>query len=233
MVGKVTTDAPGPGAYNIASSLAVSPNLGAGFTRAKRDPLSGKADAPGPGAYDPNASIGLRASPQAFISGHHAYPGPKDSALPGPGSYSLPDTLSQSVGRGFARAQRQGLHNKFEAPGPGSYSPSYPGLKTSPKAPITGHHAYPSASTSSPGPGSYDIKSSLHVCTGPGCHCRGRSFSKGPRGASLGTRDSPGPGQYDTVSKDGKPGVSMKGKYGTKRPDDNAFIPGPYTQFGY
>lgn len=183
---------PGPGAYaadDIGSNkYGRSPNYG--FGAAARDGMRPQT-APGPGQYRPvspkedsAAKYGFGTSDRVHIKNRHDQPGPASYQIPGKMGYEGPKY--SNVGR----RNGAGYNN---TPGPGAYAPDDKvksqlgrtqqwGFGTSPReGRIAG---------GSPGPGSYDQKSSIK---------EGPQFSMKARNEQLPKATSPGPGEYGGV----------------------------------
>merc|ERR1712194_29079 len=142
----------------------------------------------------------------------------RSESVPGPSMYGDPPyensaRYSKAPRACFTRGQREGLENKVQGlrPGVGSYSPLHINLSTLPTAPKT---AFPkssrddigpvfhSARCSTPGPGTYTLKTALTQQTTTLTSRPGERASSRPM--------TPGPGQYNTPRDNLNAGPSWK-----------------------
>ena len=80
--------------------------------------------------------------------------GKRGGDVPGPGHY---DSQPKSSGPAYSMSNRGLGGPQGDQPGPGSYEPSYSTSKNAPPSYKFGEKPAYNASTSSPGPGAYDI----------------------------------------------------------------------------
>lgn len=114
--GNKFSDSPGPGNYNMNTSLGKK-----GFKMGgKNYGKNGGPDAPGPGAYQYRSTLESR-GPK--MGGASRSGGNRNSMGPGPGAYSYED--KNNGGAAFGKDAR-GKMSKLDGPGPGNYdAPSF------------------------------------------------------------------------------------------------------------
>lgn len=220
---------PGPGNYNFNADLLHEKHPKFSFGKEIRgDELYPKT--PGPGQYDYKHFIGKEApkitmSPK-YINGLKIG---DNTFVPGPGQYNninannyRPKTPSYKIGT----AQRKGLYNTLNVPGPGQYGPN--NFFVRPKTPswkigTSQRKDLNNADKSVPGVGNYTVTKGIG---------NGPKYSMVGKGKVIkGWSGSPGPGQYNSVNA-----VFVKNpawKIGTGTRDDEinkvkkAGVPGP------
>jgi len=166
-------DIPGPGTYTGGNSLG-GPNFGFGSsTRAKGgDPLGASKEAPGPGNYNLGGQFG-RDAPKASMKYRpaSASAAKQASEMPGPGQYT--PNADQIKGAIGSLGGKMGTSKRSDEPG----------------------------KSDAPGPGNYNLGSSLRDS-----HSYG--FGTGKRSDLYGRNGAPGPGNYTVAdSKGGAPSV--------------------------
>lgn len=167
-------DLPGPGSYNLNSSLnkiggKISPE-----GRSKQQNLT--ENFPGPGTYDPK----LPENSSSFSLAGKKNP-EKIPDFPGPGSYSVKSEKVPS----FSIGKKIDQKNTTNGPGPGSYK--IPNKPISPAWTFKSR-LFPKPKEEGPGPGQYYLTSMLNS--------KGFSFSKFEEKPLK--NNLPGPGQYAT-----------------------------------
>jgi hypothetical protein len=220
---------PGPGAYNIRSTLCEKPGKtiagkrrshsiectpGPGSYKIKMDrgvaySLQGRHGKdpkycenkckPAPGAYNPSYDLVLPHNPGKTIAGKR-----KDkfnNCEPGPGSYNV--KVEQGLACSIKGKHKDPISGKECEPGPDAYSPDYRITKPfSPGKTIAGKRNEKMCD-SGPGPGEYVLKESDTN--------KGWTMAHRPKSADLWT--GPGPGAYDVkATLWQKSGITIAGK---------------------
>jgi len=200
----------------------------------------------------------VRTSPKWSFRGREGG-GSTPDHVPGPGAYApIPsdrDKFTAAPKFGFGSSSRDGLMGVSQ-PGPGQYKPEDPnmvsarwGFGTSTRGPI-------GKTSSGPGPGAYELRSTLSGSKwttsarriastgslgtpGPGQYAThlitsGPTFESAPRygfGSSgrsrVGTNKAPGPGTYELPNSSGSPRWSLRGRWPSNTPSPHKSSPGP------
>ena len=208
-------DGPGPGAYEIGSTLET--NAGVSVPQAIRFPAQPTDDTPGPGTYLPIS--GQRDGPAIGFSSAPRMPADPTADVPGPGMYdqTLPP---QGPWHSIAGKYSDGPQAN-DGPGPGAYNSELPA--DSRGAVMLGAPRFErDANSDAPGPGMYSLAAQWND---------GKSavFPTADKPADRELREAaqvPGPGQYSTALAPNGPFYSMLGKQ-SEAPSGAAHVPGP------
>lgn len=246
---------PGPGHYKVSREPGRDAPKYSLYSR--RDPAVNRN--PGPGTYDPDLSPVSHAQPK-YSMGKRTGPVEKViNSTPGPGAHNVRPTIgkgSQGIGSQNITLKGRFLPPKqhYPSPGPAQYTidKSKQAFKAAPAYSMPKHQVKPPVQDDQPGPGTYDLGTTLGKSTaktikgridyspnqgytpGPGAYRMQRIFAKHcPKMAihlPLKHRpynDSPGPAAYDMkrdLGGDG-PKYSLGGRTAIPRP--KAVSPGP------
>ena len=223
---------PGPGNYEYTADILHEKHPKFSFGKESRGD-SKKYKTPGPGQYEYKKFVGSE-GPKITMSAKFgsAYNIGDRKYVPGPGQYNSTNTNNYRTKYPAYRigtAQRRGLYNSMDYPGPGQYGPDNCTNKVRPKTPAwkigTGQRPElnPGDKTT-PGVGNYNITKGIGG---------GPKYSMVGKGNPYGfSNKNPGPGQYnDTygITKTKNPSW----KIGTSQRDDDLKrikregVPGP------
>ncbi|ORC85056.1 uncharacterized protein TM35_000381310 [Trypanosoma theileri] len=221
------TNAPGPGAYDVAVPTFTAPTTRFGTEERKLEP-STLEEIPGPGTYDVNTAVRAISSTgpsYLFPTAPRELPA-NSSDTPGPGQYegNLVETFlggdtkapSFPTGPRFSEVKNNNL-----LPGPGQYTPSHPqweaskvySFSTGGKQPLNGDEV------DFPGPGTYSPNQILPSSGAPifGTEPRRIGLSaddlgnvdNGTSNKNNNNNNNPGPGYYNVTLPPSGPAVSF------------------------
>eukprot|EP00002_Diphylleia_rotans_P038108 TRINITY_DN8614_c0_g1_i1.p1 TRINITY_DN8614_c0_g1~~TRINITY_DN8614_c0_g1_i1.p1 ORF type:complete len:1771 (-),score=292.93 TRINITY_DN8614_c0_g1_i1:115-5427(-) len=192
-------EAPGPGEYNVKSTIGNGPAPSIGLPAPERSDLG---DAPGPGTYTvpptlgtgPSFSIGVRVEGRDAASLGNA-------TSPSPQYYNVQHTAVESSAPAFSIGLRHvDRDDKRDIPGPGTYTIERPLGSDAPQISI--HPPFPPASQTSnisPGPGAYEVSMHMPLGAGAPAYSFGAPPLQNPQNPQISnlSKISPGPGEYD------------------------------------
>ena len=172
------TGTPGPGAYEMPRSSALTSRFGTSERSKVKD-----EQFPGPGMYEIPRSLGGTVK---SLTARRPIIGSKDQ-VPGPGAYDIKNMYT-GQGHALGTGQRTNFIQPGDNPGPGQYEPDKPKLGQG-KSIGKGRRPPLEVDKKTPGPGAY-LASGVHGKEGPKITMQGRKADPPPN-------DYPGPGQYN------------------------------------
>lgn len=197
---------PGPGAYDIPSTIGTGPSKTIGQRLDRRAPGE---TVPPPGAYSVTAhTIGTSRRHQYTIGGRTKMFTPGADS-PGPGAYD--PRLSQKPGVTMSGRPKE-LTGTLSFPSPAQYTVTGEILSTrAPAYSLTGRPTDPPSKLNTPGPGAYDVLKRPRT---------DRVVSLKSRHSSKPETNTPGPGAYNLTSGPAGPKFTMGGRTPLPRGDD-------------
>jgi hypothetical protein len=147
---------PGPGTYYPNQPISNANNLYQSFrfTKSKKTFLIGRNTGPGPGDYEISPIKDMRCySFRPKLSLREKDP------VPGPGKYEPSFELTKETSPKWAMRGKDDLSSSFKIPGPGTYGVS--DISLGPKWAFSRSSRRISSKNTSPGPGAYEIKSTI------------------------------------------------------------------------
>ena len=236
----VTTDAPGPGAYDASKPPRPEAKLSSAFaSKTTRGAYTKTSDAPGVGSYDPvGRTDTVLGGDSAFKNGETRFK--KDAAADamshvGPGSYtyenntitaSLSSKMVSKSGVGFgSTAKRPELASVIDTPGPGTYNETATQPDSRPSSAFKSSTKRDKAAELGymGDPGAYDPHSGSELAqSATKSYAKSMQAGTGGFGSSAPARaplsvttDAPGPGAYD-ASKPPRPEAKLSSAFASK-----------------
>lgn len=217
-------DIPGPGHYELKSTLIKSSN-NVKIGRSARNTLIKAAPGPGPAAYNPIMKLNHSFGP-TFGKGEKNVQ-LKRCTTPGPGAYNVRSIIG-TEGRKhsiYAKRPNTSLRHEHTSPGPAAYNLSY--RKNSPSFTIGRGRNTRQQTSIGPSPEKYNPSYKLVRPSSPYW-----KISTVSRNVSMTKKQSPEPGTYDLPTTIGKgPKIAFHGKRSKEKveafPGPGAYNPNP------
>lgn len=217
-------DIPGPGQYELQSTLINSGNKGT-IGRSIRHNEIRDIIGPGPGAYNTTVKFYHNIGP-TFGKGEKSV-GIKRSVTPGPGTYNPRTTVGTEGRKHSFYSKRPDTSSKLgqSSPGPAAYTFSY---RTNSPAYSLGRDRHSKQKIMiGPSPTEYDPNYGLTRPSSPYW-----KMNRGSRNTSMAKRGMPEPGSYNVPTTIGKgPKIAFHGRLGKEKvstiPGPGAYDPNP------
>lgn len=210
-------DIPGPGQYELKSTLTVSANNVKIGKSARNDLIKGKIG-PGPGAYELGKTFYHNFGPTFGKGKKNSYI-PR-SSTPGPGTYKNMSLIGTEGRKHSIYPKRPDTSAKYgqSSPGPAAYSFSY--VKNSPSFSMGRGNLMKTQISIAPSPGNYNPNYALIRTKSPFW-----KMCKSTRNTSMSKKGGVDPGSYNLPSTFGAgPRISFHGKRAKEKIEE---FPGP------
>lgn len=221
-------DIPGPGQYELKSTLVNSGSNGVIGCSAKHDSINekpGVGPGPGPGTYDPIIRFCHNFGP-TFGKGEKNVR-IKRSMIPGPDAYNPRANVGNEGRKHSLYPKRPDTSLKYGQASPGPAAYTFQHKRTTPAFSIGRGRHFKQKTATGPSPTEYNPNYSLIRSSLPFW-----KMNKGSRNASMVKRGSPEPGTYNLPSTIGKgPKIAFHGRIAKEKvntmPGPGAYDPNP------